>query len=200
MIRVRDTGIGIPPDMLPRVFELFAQVGPLARPLAGRARHRPHARAQPGRACTAAAWSATSDGAGKGSEFIVRLPRASTANAGRVGAGGGGAPQRRRLPRPGRRRQRRCRRSAGRLLKLDGHDVRGRARRAGGARVARDFKPRHRAARHRPAGHEWLRSRARAAREPTTRDACSSRSAAMARRKISAVAGSGLRPPPGQAG
>ena len=41
MLRVRDTGIGIAPDMLPRIFELFVQVDHASTTVAGRAGHRP---------------------------------------------------------------------------------------------------------------------------------------------------------------
>ena len=41
VLRVRDDGIGIAPDMLPHVFELFVQVDHAATQVAGRAGHRP---------------------------------------------------------------------------------------------------------------------------------------------------------------
>jgi two-component system CheB/CheR fusion protein len=72
-IRVRDTGVGIAPELLPRVFDLFAQG------------ERPLDRSQGGlglgltmvkRLAELHGGSAQvrSDGPGKGSEFIVRLP------------------------------------------------------------------------------------------------------------------------------
>ncbi len=73
LVRVRDTGAGIPTDMLERVFELFAQA------------NAPETRTHSGlgiglslvRGLVAlhggAVW-ATSDGPGRGSEFVVRLP------------------------------------------------------------------------------------------------------------------------------
>jgi CheY-like chemotaxis protein len=72
-VRVRDTGIGIAPDMLPRVFDLFVQG------------ERPpdHAPGGLGLGLTLARrltemhggqLEATSAGLGQGSEFIVRLP------------------------------------------------------------------------------------------------------------------------------
>ncbi len=80
VFRVRDNGVGIPPEMLPRVFDLFAQVG--------------HSldRAQGGlglglnlvRSLTemhGGSVQARSDGAGQGSEFLVRLPVLTRAQA-----------------------------------------------------------------------------------------------------------------------
>ena len=49
VLRVRDNGIGIAPDMLPRIFELFVQVDHAATKVAGRAGHRPDAGEEPGR-------------------------------------------------------------------------------------------------------------------------------------------------------
>ena len=73
-IRVRDTGLGIPPDQLPRIFELFTQV------------ERTDARTRGGLGIGLAlvrrlvelhggSVSASSEGPGRGSEFLVRLPR-----------------------------------------------------------------------------------------------------------------------------
>ncbi|HEY7410014.1 MAG TPA: ATP-binding protein [Vicinamibacteria bacterium] len=76
VIRVRDNGVGIPPDLLPRVFEMFTQADrslersrgglgiglTLARRLAEMHGGRIEAR---------------SEGAGQGSEFTVRLPLAA---------------------------------------------------------------------------------------------------------------------------
>lgn len=75
VIRVRDTGIGIAPDMLPRVFDLFVQ------------ERQAIDRSQGGLGLGLAivrnlveqhggTVSAHSDGPGSGSEFVVRLPRA----------------------------------------------------------------------------------------------------------------------------
>ncbi len=81
VIKVCDTGVGIPKEMLPRVFELFTQVNPeIDRTKGGlgigltvvRRLTEKHG----------GTVSATSDGLGKGTEFTVRLPR-STDSAGR---------------------------------------------------------------------------------------------------------------------
>ncbi|HEY8549637.1 MAG TPA: PAS domain-containing protein [Vicinamibacterales bacterium] len=75
LIRVRDTGVGIPQDELPYVFELFYQAGPeLQRPEGGlgvglslvRRLVEMHG----------GSVEAHSGGPGKGSEFVVRLPAA----------------------------------------------------------------------------------------------------------------------------
>ena len=47
VLRVRDNGIGIAPDMLPRIFELFVQVDHASTKVAGRAGHRPDAGEEP---------------------------------------------------------------------------------------------------------------------------------------------------------
>jgi len=73
VVKVRDTGIGIPPEKLPKMFELFAQGDrSLARSEGGlgigltlvRSLAEMHG----------GSVTATSEGPGKGSEFIVRLP------------------------------------------------------------------------------------------------------------------------------
>jgi signal transduction histidine kinase/CheY-like chemotaxis protein/PAS domain-containing protein len=74
--KIKDTGIGIPPEMLPRVFELFTQV------------NRSLDRSQGGLGIGltvvrklaemhGGSVSVTSEGLGQGSEFTVRLPLAS---------------------------------------------------------------------------------------------------------------------------
>jgi PAS domain S-box-containing protein len=73
LIRVRDNGVGIAPEMLPRVFELFTQVdGSLGRSYGGLgiglALVRTLVEMQNGRV------QAQSGGLGKGSEFTVKLP------------------------------------------------------------------------------------------------------------------------------
>jgi len=73
VVRVRDTGVGIPPDVLPHVFELFTQVD------------RNLNRSQGGLGIGLAlvqqivslhggSVTVHSEGVGKGSEFVVRLP------------------------------------------------------------------------------------------------------------------------------
>lgn len=78
IFRVKDTGIGIGPDLLPNVFDLFSQ--------ANRSLHRAEGGLGIGltivRGLTelhgGKVW-ATSDGIGHGSEFVVSLPRAAPA-------------------------------------------------------------------------------------------------------------------------
>jgi PAS domain S-box-containing protein len=98
VVRVRDNGIGIPREMLPRVFELFAQVD--------RSMERSEGGLGIGLTLVqrlvemhGGAVEARSDGPGTGSEFIVRLPVAAhIAAAGpAAGAGQGGAPAPRRI-------------------------------------------------------------------------------------------------------
>jgi signal transduction histidine kinase len=73
-LRVRDEGLGIGPDMLPRLFDAFAQAEAAGhRAAGGLGLGLPLVRAiveQHGGTITA-----HSDGLGKGSEFVVRLPR-----------------------------------------------------------------------------------------------------------------------------
>jgi len=73
VVRVVDTGIGIDPAMLDRVFELFAQADQsLERPTAGLGVGLTLARALV--ALHGGTVVARSEGSGKGSEFVVRLP------------------------------------------------------------------------------------------------------------------------------
>jgi signal transduction histidine kinase/ActR/RegA family two-component response regulator len=78
VISVRDTGVGIPPAMLPHVFEMFAQVD--------RTLHRAQGGLGIGLALARSLVQmhggeilVRSGGAGQGSEFVVRLPRLSEA-------------------------------------------------------------------------------------------------------------------------
>jgi PAS domain S-box-containing protein len=79
VVTVRDDGIGISPEMLPRVFEMFAQAESRA--------NRPQAGLGIGLTLVkrlvelhGGSVRAASDGLGKGSEFIVRLPLAVDAS------------------------------------------------------------------------------------------------------------------------
>ena len=81
LFRVRDNGVGIPPESLPRMFDLFAQGDrSLARSEGGlgigltlvKSLAEMHG----------GTVTATSDGPGKGSEFVVRLPAASATSPG----------------------------------------------------------------------------------------------------------------------
>ncbi|MEP7245175.1 MAG: response regulator [Gammaproteobacteria bacterium] len=72
-IRVRDTGIGIPPELLPRLFQLFTQVDAAA--------HRAQGGLGIGLALVrqlvqmhGGSVTAYSDGLNQGSEFLIRLP------------------------------------------------------------------------------------------------------------------------------
>jgi PAS domain S-box-containing protein len=80
VLRVRDTGMGIPADMLPRVFEPFLQIGP--------SRMRSQGGLGIGLALVKSyvemhggSVEAISPGPGQGSEFIVRLPLAPDTDA-----------------------------------------------------------------------------------------------------------------------
>ena len=77
-VRIRDDGVGIPKEMLSRVFELFTQAAPAGNDSAGglgiglslvRRLVELHG----------GTVEAVSDGSGQGSEFIVRLPLLATA-------------------------------------------------------------------------------------------------------------------------
>ncbi len=80
VIRIRDTGVGIAPDMLPKIWEMFAQADNASD----------HARSGLGIGLSlarqlvhlhAGSIDAASEGLGKGSEFTVRLPLATPAVA-----------------------------------------------------------------------------------------------------------------------
>jgi PAS domain S-box-containing protein len=77
VIRVRDTGIGIAPDVLPQVFDLFVQERQnIDRSQGGLGLGLTIVRNLVER--HGGSVSAHSDGPGTGSEFVVRLPRADT--------------------------------------------------------------------------------------------------------------------------
>ena len=112
--------------------------------------------------------TAHSDGRGRGSEFVVRLPRRRGVRRGdrsRRGRAGGGRPRVRGRARARRRRQRGRRRDAGRGA-LGAAATTPRIAHDGPIRAAdrRDVRARHRAARHRAAGDGRLRARAPAPR------------------------------------
>ena len=125
VVRVVDTGIGLTPEMVGRVFDLFAQADRSLDRAQGGLGDRPDPGPEPRRDARRAACPSASDGPGQGSEFVVRLPVSD-----RV------APDRRSRPplvrRPGPEGSGSCwsrttstrRLSLSRVLKLWGHAVR----------------------------------------------------------------------------
>ena len=198
VIKVKDTGVGLPPEMLTRVFELFAQAdrtidrseGGLG---IGLTVVRKLAEMHGGSV------SAASEGVGKGSEFTVRLPLSEMPVA------------------PANDVAERPRKSHARLrmlvvddnrdtvmssvlwLKALGHEVRdaydGNAAHPGGTRV----QTASRAARSRPAGHERLCRRPNSPQGRLHRPA-DRRLRLWPARGSKAFAGRRLRQPPGQTG
>jgi PAS domain S-box-containing protein len=80
VVRVRDSGVGIGADMLPRVFDLFSQERQsLARSQGGLGLGLAIVRSLT--TMHGGTVSAHSEGVGRGSEFVVRLPAASGASA-----------------------------------------------------------------------------------------------------------------------
>jgi PAS domain S-box-containing protein len=72
-VRVRDNGLGIPAEALPRIFEMFSQVdGNMERAQGGLGIGLTLVRRLV--AMHGGSVEATSDGPGKGSEFVIRLP------------------------------------------------------------------------------------------------------------------------------
>jgi CheY-like chemotaxis protein len=100
-IRVRDSGIGIPPDQLHRIFDLFAQAEGADRGSGGLGIGL--ALVERLVELHGGTVTAHSEGPGRGSEFIVQLPRMETAapsapaTPDAVPKRGGGATSRRRI-------------------------------------------------------------------------------------------------------
>jgi CheY-like chemotaxis protein len=77
VVSVKDSGIGIAADALPRIFEIFSQANPaLGRSQSGLGIGLSLAKGIVG--LHGGTIEARSDGAGRGSEFVVRLPAAGT--------------------------------------------------------------------------------------------------------------------------
>ncbi|MCC2677054.1 MAG: putative histidine kinase, classic, partial [Ramlibacter sp.] len=76
VVRVEDTGMGIDPAMLPRIFDLFARA-PRAEEVAPEGLGIGLSIAHQIMKLHGGSLSARSSGAGKGAEFTVRLPAAS---------------------------------------------------------------------------------------------------------------------------
>ena len=142
VLRVTDTGIGIAPDMLPRVFDLFVQVDPSAT------------RSQSGLGIGLmlvknlvgmhqGTVEAHSDGLGTGSEFVVRLPLVSPGRVPPEVPDEGGKPGERQ---PGRRLlvvddNVDAADSIATLLRLGGHEVRVAHGGATALAVVKDYRP-----------------------------------------------------------
>ncbi len=144
VLRVRDTGIGIAPEMLPRIFELFVQVDHAAT------------RSQGGLGIGLTlvknlvemhhgTVEAHSEGLGKGSEFVVRLPLATQVidrEQGRQARRHGDE-----VPRPSGYRllvvddNRDAADSLATLLRLQGHEVRVAYSGVAALETAKDYRP-----------------------------------------------------------
>ena len=141
-IRVRDTGIGIPPQMLGHIFDLFAQLGD--------ARTRTHSGLGIGLTLVrrlvelhgGQVW-AESEGRGHGATFVVKLPRAQQPvvlpEPPLAHAGHGASPEARRVLVVDDNAD--AAEMLAALLALDGHDVRTASTGPDALEVARDFSP-----------------------------------------------------------
>jgi CheY-like chemotaxis protein/two-component sensor histidine kinase len=142
VVAVRDTGIGIPKEMLPRIFDMFTQVD--------RSWQRAHGGLGIGLTLVkrlvemhGGSVTASSDGPGKGSEFVVRLPipvahRAAAAPL---------TPDERPTPAPARYRvlvvddNNDAATSLGMLLNMLGYEIRTAYDGVAGLEAARAFRP-----------------------------------------------------------
>jgi PAS domain S-box-containing protein len=75
LLRVRDTGVGLPADLVPRLFELFVQAEPGSQGGLGIGLHLVRGLVE----MHGGTVLAFSEGPGEGSEFVVRLPAAAPA-------------------------------------------------------------------------------------------------------------------------
>ncbi|HJX26523.1 MAG TPA: ATP-binding protein [Thermoanaerobaculia bacterium] len=122
IVSVRDTGIGIPPEHLPSIFKMFSQVTP-ALERSGGGLGVGLALAQGIVQLHGGCMEARSEGLGRGSEFIVRLPIADPPVRARAEESGGEAV------RPGGLRiliaddNRDAAESLGMLLEIEGHEI-----------------------------------------------------------------------------
>ena len=92
LLSVRDSGIGIPPDMLPRVFDLFTQAhASIDRRLGGLGLGLTIVRRLVD--LHGGTVTARSDGPGRGSEFVVSLPLAAPAPRPATNGDGGPGPR-----------------------------------------------------------------------------------------------------------
>ena len=172
VFRVRDNGVGIPPEMLPRVFDLFAQVD----------HSLDHSQGGLGLGLTlvrslvemhGGSVQARSEGLDqRGSEFLVRLP-ILTELSGRQGRTLRGRNDRRTptpiatsemtvratpaRASPGGRRQCPSAQSLAMILKLEGYDVQVAFDGVSALEAVRELPSRSGPDGHRPAGHRWLR-------------------------------------------
>ena len=141
VVRVRDNGLGIPADALPRIFEMFSQVD----------RNMEHAQGGLGIGLTlvrrmtelhGGTVEVTSDGAGKGSEFTVRIPvlnEATFSSSERISGPGEAAGTKRRILVVDDNRD--AAESLGMMLGLLGNEVRTAADGLSAVEAAEQFRP-----------------------------------------------------------